>query len=90
MHDTQMTLEDFLRAPITEERPWVVFAACRDADPELFFPATPSEERAALAVCATCPVQVECRAYSLDAREYFGVWGGETERDRRIELRRSA
>ncbi len=24
--------------PITEERPWAVFAACRDATPEWFFP----------------------------------------------------
>lgn len=90
MQETQMTLEAFLRAPVTEERPWVVFAACRNADPELFFPATAAQERAALSVCATCPVRDECRDYSLEAREHFGVWGGATERSRRLELRRSA
>lgn len=90
MQETRMTLEAFLRAPITEERPWVVFAACRDADPDLFFPTSAAEERAALAVCAVCTVRDECREYALDAREHFGVWGGATERDRRMELRRSA
>ncbi|HSF87748.1 MAG TPA: WhiB family transcriptional regulator [Acidimicrobiia bacterium] len=85
-----MTLEDFLHAPITEERPWVVFAACRDADPDVFFPSNKSEEREALALCAMCPVINECQDYSMDARETFGVWGGLTEKQRKLALRRSA
>ncbi len=90
MTETQISLEMFLRAPITEERPWVVFAACRDADPELFFPNTAAQERAALALCAVCTVREECGGYARDAREHFGVWGGAGERQRRLELRRSA
>jgi len=28
---------EILTAPINEERPWMVFGACRDANPDLFF-----------------------------------------------------
>lgn len=91
MHDTAtMTLATFLQAPITEERPWVVFAACRNADPDLFFPGTAAEEARAKAICATCPVVQECRAYASDARETFGVWGGAGEKQRRLAHRRTA
>ncbi len=79
-----------LRAPITEERPWVVFAACRGADPAIFFPSTREEEVAAKAFCAVCTVVNECADYALDAREHFGVWGGASEKQRRSMLRRSA
>jgi hypothetical protein len=54
---------------------WRDQAACRDEDPELFFP-MPSDaagQQEAAAVCARCPVRVECRA----AAQKYGVWGGE-------------
>ena len=89
MHD----LADFvgiLEVPITDERPWVVFSACRDADPDFFFPATREEEEHALAICATCPVRLDCLEYALEARERFGIWGGLTEKQRKRLLRRSA
>ena len=76
-----------LEAPILDERPWAVYSACRDADPELFFAKTRADERAALAVCSTCPVVEECLEFSLETRERFGVWGGTQERDRRKMLR---
>jgi WhiB family redox-sensing transcriptional regulator len=80
-----------LTAPIDDERPWVVFGACRNAtDTETFFPVTPEETERALAICATCPVQRECLDYALEARERFGIWGGKTEKQRRQILRRSA
>lgn len=62
-------------------------AACRDADPELFFP---TDERpgsdgvlAAKAVCARCPVWAECLAESLDRRDRHGVFGGLAPDERR-------
>ncbi len=88
--DELAALAAFLQAPITDERPWVVFAACRDADPDLFFPGSKADEKAALALCAMCPVMRECQSYSMDARETFGVWGGRTEKQRRLALRRTA
>lgn len=68
---------------------WQLRGACRDVDGELFFhpygerePSRSRRERAALAVCARCPVLFECRTYALQAREPYGVWGGLTETDR--------
>ena len=81
-----------LSAPIDEERPWVVFGACRDsdADADTFFPSTREATEKAMAICASCPVQIECLEYALEARERFGVWGGRTEKQRRQMLRRIA
>lgn len=90
------TMQDFtdsiaiLAAPITEERPWMVFRACRDAEADLFFASTKEDQRQALAICASCPVRVDCLEYALEARERFGIWGGMTEKQRRRLSRRSA
>jgi len=68
---------------------WQELGACRSADPDLFFHpqnerglARSRRERAAQAVCATCPVRIECADYAIRAREPYGVWGGLTEEDR--------
>jgi WhiB family redox-sensing transcriptional regulator len=90
MFDIQDNSAEFLQVPITEERPWMVFAACRDADPSVFFPTTREGVDEALAICATCPVRSDCLDYAVEARERFGVWGGMTEKQRRRLLRRSA
>ena len=38
-------------------------------------------------VCMGCPVRFECLAEALDNRIEWGVWGGMTERERRLLLR---
>ena len=60
---------------------WGSRAACRSADPELFFPVSetgPStaEITKAKAVCARCEVCSECLAFALATRQTHGVWGG--------------
>jgi WhiB family redox-sensing transcriptional regulator len=78
------TLEiDLLSAPILDERPWAVFAACKDEKSLTFFPQSRVEEKAALAICAICPVVEDCLDHALESKERFGVWGGTTERARR-------
>ncbi|HEX7355058.1 MAG TPA: WhiB family transcriptional regulator [Mycobacteriales bacterium] len=74
---------------IGDDWEWQLRGACRHEDSELFFhpygerePSRGRRERAALAVCATCPVLLQCRTYALRAREPYGVWGGLTETDR--------
>jgi len=67
-------------------------AACRDVDPELFFPigtAGPAQRQiaAAKAVCHRCPVIDDCLASALDAGHDEGVWGGHYMSGRR-DLRR--
>jgi WhiB family transcriptional regulator, redox-sensing transcriptional regulator len=71
---------------------WRQRAACRDEDPELFFPVSdtgPGARQAeqAKAVCARCPVRELCLDYALDSGLDHGIFGGTTETERR-ELRR--
>jgi WhiB family transcriptional regulator, redox-sensing transcriptional regulator len=74
-------------------RDWWRSAACRDADPELFFPVAPrgpgaDEIARAKAVCAGCRVRRECLQYALATRQLHGVWGGTTEDERLLHARR--
>lgn len=60
-----------------EARPdWFGLAACHNRDPALFFPPNAGGVIAAQAVCAFCPVAVECEAYAMENGEDHGVWGG--------------
>jgi WhiB family redox-sensing transcriptional regulator len=73
---------------------WRHEAACRDEDPELFFPVSEMgpgarQAEAAKAVCARCPVRAQCLEYALDNGLDYGIFGGTTERERRGLLRRS-
>jgi WhiB family redox-sensing transcriptional regulator len=67
---------------------WREVAACRYAEPDLFFPGPadglPADEaERAKAVCAGCPVRRECLQFALATRQAYGVWGGMTEQERR-------
>ncbi len=69
-------------------------AACRDHDPELFFPVGahgPALEQlaAAKAVCGTCPLRTACLDWALETGQEAGVWGGTGEDDRRAMRRAS-
>ena len=86
--DDTLTFEA-LTAPILEERPWSVFAACQDAKDVSFFPQGKAEEKAAAAICAICPVREECLDHALATNERFGMWGGVSERQRRSLARAS-
>lgn len=73
---------------------WRDRAACRDEDPELFFPISetgPGAEqvRRAKAVCAQCPVRSECLEYAMDSGLDYGVFGGTTAYERRQLSRQS-
>lgn len=64
---------------------WRAEAACRDLDTNLFFPDSDSDAAAAAAleVCAGCPVRQACLEFALNTRQLDGIWGGETEADRK-------
>jgi WhiB family redox-sensing transcriptional regulator len=65
---------------------WRDYAACRDADPETFFPTPGRSPAAAKRVCAACPVTAQCLQLALEAGIGSGVYGGTTERERRSLL----
>jgi WhiB family redox-sensing transcriptional regulator len=81
------------RAALEEERrDWWRTAACREADPELFFPVTAEgpgagEAARAKAVCAGCLVRRQCLQYALATHQLHGVWGGTTEDERHLRVR---
>lgn len=65
----------------TPNEDWQDDAKCKGVDPNLFFPARGEPAKEAFALCATCPVRVDCLAANIT--EKFGVWGGMAERRRR-------
>ena len=73
------------RATVREAPDWSR-AACRGLSPALFFAElgdTPTALSEARAVCATCPIRVECLDYAVGNGERWGIWGGLTPRERR-------
>lgn len=68
---------------------WRLDAACRDADPDLFFVERGASTRRAKAICAECPVAEECLDFALTVPGIsYGIWGGLAERERRRVRRR--
>jgi WhiB family redox-sensing transcriptional regulator len=53
-----------------------------------FFPTRGESAHDAKAVCAACPVQEQCLDFAMRLRITHGVWGGLTERERRLLRRR--
>jgi WhiB family redox-sensing transcriptional regulator len=66
---------------------WPSLASCRGGGPEAMFVQGTGQE-VAKQVCRGCPVRYECLADALDNQIAFGVWGGLTERERRVLRRR--
>ncbi len=68
---------------------WREDAACRDADPELFFPISTAaaalrQTEEAKQICRGCPAQIQCLAWALENGVTDGVWGGATPGERRV------
>ncbi len=67
---------------------WISQAACRDADPELFFPERGHARQGTKAkqICAACPVQGPCRDLAVRAasgrNEDHGIFGGTKPHER--------
>ena len=64
---------------------WTMRAKCRGMEDALF-PEASDQKRARL-LCSGCPVRFECLSEALDNRIEWGIWGGMTERERRLLLR---
>jgi WhiB family transcriptional regulator, redox-sensing transcriptional regulator len=72
---------------------WRADAACRDADPELFFPdgdvkSGRAHVKTAKLICRGCPVSATCLNWALASGQEAGIWGGLTEDERRRLHRR--
>jgi WhiB family redox-sensing transcriptional regulator len=67
---------------------WRAYAACRHADPELFFPIGTTEAAVLQAdqakrICVGCPVRNACLDWALATGQAIGVWGGTDPQERR-------
>lgn len=67
---------------IDARRPaWQAEAACRGADPALWFPERGEPTEPAKAVCARCPVALPCERYALELDTGHGIWAGQSARN---------
>lgn len=64
---------------------WTLAARCRGMEDALF--PEGKDQKRARTVCLGCPVRARCLSEALDDRIEWGVWGGLTERERRMLLR---
>jgi WhiB family transcriptional regulator, redox-sensing transcriptional regulator len=72
---------------------WRADSACRNADPDLFFPVaagTVASKQIATAqqICAGCLVKKQCLEFAMRTHEAAGIWGGTTPEER-IRARRA-
>lgn len=68
---------------MSQDSDWRARSACRDTDPEVFFPPAGSKGLAAKQVCWRCPVKSECLDYALADPYLIGVWGGTSDYQRK-------
>lgn len=73
---------------------WRARAACRDYDPEFFFPVGSTgpaldQIEQAKAVCRRCDVAAQCLKWAMDTNQQDGVWGGKSEDERRTLQRQT-
>ena len=74
---------------------WRDRAACWGQEPELFFPdgnTAPAllQTEEAKAICRRCEVAEACLQWAMETGQDTGVWGGQSEGERRALKRRSA
>jgi WhiB family redox-sensing transcriptional regulator len=61
---------------------WRRAALCLGQDPEIWYPIDAGGVEA-VAICAACPVRLDCLGWPLEHNERDGIWGGVSARGRR-------
>lgn len=72
---------------------WLDQAACREMDPDIFFPSSGGaigheETERAKAACSRCGVSTHCRDWAIETNQVEGIWGGLSLTERRRHARR--
>ena len=84
--DHPTTIEELLR-----RRVWHAPATCRGSGTDAFVIDAKKEPSAeVLALCDGCQVRGECLEYAMAHPDLVGVWGGTTERERRVLRKKAA
>ena len=63
---------------------WAAYASCKEHTELHFVPGRGDPIEPLKAICRRCLVHQECLAYALADQTLVGVWGGTTERERRV------
>ena len=74
---------------IETEDEWNIAGRCNDNNgtlTHLFFSDDVAHQARAKAMCAKCPVNVECLDAAITRRELWGIWGGELIENGRIVI----
>lgn len=92
---TEVDVHELYRLPVLppftpDEGRWRAKAACQGLGADYMMVTTPTMKRRAKAICATCPVVNECRAFSDRLEATFTnedrggqpIWAGETFTER--------
>lgn len=79
---------DFIRIFDANTKSWMDQGLCKGYT-NVFFPARGQNQKVSLAkkICERCPVKQQCLDFALDNQEMHGVWGGTSERTRRVMRR---
>jgi WhiB family redox-sensing transcriptional regulator len=77
LSEWQLTNKDFS---------WMDFAACKGADPEIFFAETNWQENHEIArsYCRKCTVYKNCMKFAIDNDINHGIWGGLSPSQRKM------
>ena len=67
---------------------WAADAPCKDRTAELFASSEKQQRVAADKYCVPCPHRLNCLIYSLAHVENYGVWGGTTENERKVLIKK--
>lgn len=90
-----MPQPELLPGPNADIWEWQLKGVCRGVDSSVFFHpdgergrARLQRERRAKEMCRSCPVIVQCRTHALRVGEPYGIWGGLSETERDLLLKR--
>lgn len=91
-----MPMPEQLPGPNADIWDWQLQGACRGVDSSVFFHpegergrARAQRERHAKELCRNCPVITQCRSHALAVGEAYGIWGGMSEGERDVFLKRN-
>jgi WhiB family redox-sensing transcriptional regulator len=83
--ETPITWTNRRRKLVEERKNWAKYSNCVDLSPSDMYPETNVRQAIVIHnVCRNCPTQKECLVLGLVFEDEFGVWGGTSERDRRL------
>ncbi|MFI1702003.1 WhiB family transcriptional regulator [Streptomyces bobili] len=70
---------------------WRDSASCAGLDSRVFYAegrGSTAQVQQAKRICSGCPVTKECADYAITNGEYYGVWGGMSQKELREKRRR--